>query len=273
MIGLLEMCVSDYHIFIENEVRKEQAQIADNNSNGEKVDNPSNSSVRMHKSFIEFVRERFLSIALPLRDRISILCTHISRTCIMEHNLKDLARLIYSLRSFQALLFENNISSEKLEELFSPSEHQDSSFESVVVTAAEYSLRQRRMECLDLLRALKVSLGHLDLPDVATEESIREFCLQASSLIFSTASSSFKLHSVRMEPLDSLVIDEAAQLKECESIIPLLLPDINHAILVGDECQLPTMVESNVCILKMSYLVNLVAVPTFSPMLSFFIDN
>jgi senataxin len=61
-----------------------------------------------------------------------------------------------------------------------------------------------------------------------------------------------------MEPLDVLVIDEAAQLKECESIIPLLLPDINHAILVGDERQLPALVESSVCILKMSYLVNLV---------------
>ncbi|WJX52814.1 hypothetical protein P8452_38884 [Trifolium repens] len=246
MIDLLEICVSDYHIFIENKMRKEQAQIDDNNSNGAKVDNPSNSGVRMHKSFIEFVRERFLSIALRLRDCISILCTHIARSCIMEHNLKDLTRLNYSLDSFQALLFENNISSEKLEELFSPPESQDSSFESVVVSAAEFSLHQSRTECLSLLRTLQVSLGDLDLPDVVTEESIREFCFQTSSLIFSTASSSFKLHSVPMEALDILVIDEAAQLKECESIIPLLLPDINHVILVGDERQLPAMVESSV---------------------------
>jgi senataxin len=257
MIDLLENCVSDYHIFIENEMRKEQ-EIDDHNSNGAKDDKPSESGVGMHKSFIEFVRERFLSIVLPLRDCISILCTHISRSCIMEHNLKDFARLIFSLESFQALLFENNISSEKLEELFSRLESQDSSFESVVVSAAEYSLHQSRTECLSLLRTLKVSLGGLDLPDAVTEESIREFCLQASSLIFSTASSSFKLHTVAMEPLDVLVIDEAAQLKECESIIPLLLPDINHAILVGDERQLPALVESSVCILKMSYLVNLV---------------
>ncbi|XP_045821754.1 uncharacterized protein LOC123914598 [Trifolium pratense] len=246
MIDLLENCVSDYDIFIENEMRKEQAQIDVNNSNGEKVDNPSDSGVRMHKSFIEFVRERFLSIALPLRNCISILCTHISRNCIMEHNLKDFSRLIYSLGSFQALLFENNISSEKLEELFSPPESQDSSLDSVVVSAARYSLHQSRTESLSLLRTLKVSLGDLKLPDVVTEESIREFCLQASSLIFSTASSSFMLHSVPMEPLDILVIDEAAQLKECESIIPLLLPDINHAILVGDERQLPALVESRV---------------------------
>ena len=48
-------------------------------------------------------------------------------------------------------------------------------------------------------------------------------------------SSSFKLHRVAMEPLTVLVIDEAAQLKEYESIIPLQLPGVKHAILVGDE--------------------------------------
>jgi len=265
MIDLLENCVSHYQIFIENEMRKEQDQTDDNNSNREKDDSPSDSGVGIHKSFVEFVRERFLAIVSPLRECISILCTHIAGSCIMEHNLKGLARLIYSLSSFQALLFENNIACEKLEELFSPPESQHSSFESVVVSASEYSLHQSKTECLSLLRTLKVSLGDLNLPDVVTEESIREFCLQSSLLIFSTASSSFKLHSVEMEPLDVLVIDEAAQLKECESIIPLLLSDINHAILVGDERQLPAMIESSVRILKMTLLVPLV--PTFSLML------
>ncbi|PWA91974.1 uvrD-like Helicase, ATP-binding domain, P-loop containing nucleoside triphosphate hydrolase [Artemisia annua] len=51
-----------------------------------------------------------------------------------------------------------------------------------------------------------------------------------------------------MEPLNILVIDEAAQLKEAESTIPLQLPGMKHAILIGDECQLPAMVTSNVCI-------------------------
>ncbi|KAK3222798.1 hypothetical protein Dsin_009823 [Dipteronia sinensis] len=49
-----------------------------------------------------------------------------------------------------------------------------------------------------------------------------------------------------MEPLYFLVIDEAAQLKESESTIPLKLKGIKHAILIGDECQLPAMVESSV---------------------------
>ncbi|KAK1324983.1 hypothetical protein QJS10_CPA01g00168 [Acorus calamus] len=46
------------------------------------------------------------------------------------------------------------------------------------------------------------------------------------------------------EPLKILVIDEAAQLKECEAFISLQIPGIQHAILIGDERQLPAMVHS-----------------------------
>ncbi|GJZ87895.1 UvrD-like helicase, ATP-binding domain, P-loop containing nucleoside triphosphate hydrolase, partial [Tanacetum coccineum] len=62
------------------------------------------------------------------------------------------------------------------------------------------------------------------------------------------ASISYKLHAVNMEPSNIVVIDESAQLKEAESTIPLQLPGIGHAILIGDECQLPALVNSNVCI-------------------------
>ncbi|KAL6225904.1 hypothetical protein ACLB2K_004753 [Fragaria x ananassa] len=47
-------------------------------------------------------------------------------------------------------------------------------------------------------------------------------------------------------PLELLVIDEAAQLKECESAIPLQISGLRHAILVGDERQLPAMVKSKI---------------------------
>ncbi|CAL8088461.1 unnamed protein product [Prunus armeniaca] len=56
--------------------------------------------------------------------------------------------------------------------------------------------------------------------------------------------SSAQLHTEGMAPLEMLVIDEAAQLKECESAIPLQLPGLRHAILIGDERQLPAMVKS-----------------------------
>ncbi|KAM1012995.1 hypothetical protein TB2_043004 [Malus domestica] len=49
-----------------------------------------------------------------------------------------------------------------------------------------------------------------------------------------------------MKPVEILMVDEAAQLKECESLIPLQLPGLCHAILIGDERQLPAMVKSKI---------------------------
>lgn len=48
------------------------------------------------------------------------------------------------------------------------------------------------------------------------------------------------------QPIEVLVVDEAAQLKECESLIPLQLSAIQNAIFVGDEFQLPAFVKSQV---------------------------
>ncbi|CAN6587750.1 unnamed protein product [Malus baccata var. baccata] len=49
-----------------------------------------------------------------------------------------------------------------------------------------------------------------------------------------------------MKPVEILMVDEAAQLKECESLVPLQLPGLCHAILIGDERQLPAMVKSKI---------------------------
>ncbi|EEF38948.1 conserved hypothetical protein [Ricinus communis] len=70
-------------------------------------------------------------------------------------------------------------------------------------------------------------------------------CLRTASLVFCTASSSSMLLS-GLEPLNLLIIDEATQLRECESFIPLQLQGFKHAVLIGDNCQLAATVTSNV---------------------------
>ncbi|XP_066344369.1 probable helicase MAGATAMA 3 [Miscanthus floridulus] len=55
-----------------------------------------------------------------------------------------------------------------------------------------------------------------------------------------------KLYDVPMIPLELLIIDEAAQLKECETLVPLQLPGIRHAVFIGDEYQLPALVKSKI---------------------------
>ncbi|XP_019172148.1 PREDICTED: probable helicase MAGATAMA 3 [Ipomoea nil] len=103
------------------------------------------------------------------------------------------------------------------------------------------ALQTTKSECVVILKLLS---GSITLPNLSENNQIRSFCLKSAVLIFSTVSSSSKLHSEGMTPIEVLVIDEAAQLKECESTIPLQLPGLCHAILIGDEKQLPAMVQS-----------------------------
>ncbi|KAG5614102.1 hypothetical protein H5410_013926 [Solanum commersonii] len=105
------------------------------------------------------------------------------------------------------------------------------------------NLHESKTECLEMLKFLNENLS---LPTFSKyfKPPIRSFCLKGACLIFCTASSSSKLNMQGMPPLEMVVIDEAAQLKECESTIPLQLPGLRHAILIGDEKQLPDMVQS-----------------------------
>ncbi|KAJ4758065.1 P-loop containing nucleoside triphosphate hydrolases superfamily protein [Rhynchospora pubera] len=104
----------------------------------------------------------------------------------------------------------------------------------------------------DLLHSDIVLFGNKDRMridgNMFEKRSVEEFVLQHVHCILCTASSSFKLHGVEMKhkPLEVLVIDEAAQLKESESLIPLLLPGIKHVVLIGDQFQLPALVKSKI---------------------------
>lgn len=246
MIDFLEDCVSHYHIFLENESRKENSRSSESGSNTEEVgmENEISSNKRVDKSFIEFVRNRFGENAGPLRSCVEIFCTHLSKDFILEQNFQNMVDLILLLDSFGSLLSKDNVVSEELEELFSNQEELQNT--SSLFSYSSNLLYMHRRECLSALKTIRSSLNELVLPSVMNAAMIKEFCFKMASLIFCTASSSYKLYQINMKPLDLLVIDEAAQLKECESAIPLQLPDIKHAILIGDERQLPAMVSSKV---------------------------
>ncbi|CAI8586122.1 unnamed protein product [Vicia faba] len=102
----------------------------------------------------------------------------------------------------------------------------------------------KKDECLSILSSLSETVS---LPKFRNRAQVAEFCLSNTLLIFCTASSSIKMQNLRMvKPVQFLVIDEAAQLKECESTIPLQLLGLRHCILIGDDRQLPALVKSKV---------------------------
>lgn len=232
--NFLEDCVSQYDVFLENELIKMREQGVDD------VD-----ATRQIESFLAFFTSRFKAAAEPVRRCIFNFRTHVSKSYIGEHNLADMMILNNLLDSFVKLLPQIDLGSDDLLELFSSGEVEDSLVLSVGPNDISLLLAMRR-KCISVLKNLHRSLGVLNLPNIMNRESITELCFQMASLIFCTASSSYKLYTTPMEPLSLLVIDEAAQLKECESAIPLQLPGLRHAILFGDECQLPAMVNSNV---------------------------
>ncbi|XWS64003.1 hypothetical protein CRYUN_Cryun06bG0149500 [Craigia yunnanensis] len=242
MITFLEDCVSDYHIFLENESIKEREHGNENKNQEKECCSKTDCKKAIHKSFLEYARERFKSTALPLRRCVSTLYTHIPRIYFLEHNFEDAKTLFGLLDSLETRLSHDGLVSEEVEELFLHSKDV-----KLLPRFSDASLLcSERSHCLSVLKALGDSLSKLKLPSFRNKDSIKKFCFQTASLLFSTASSSYELYKVKMKPPNVLVIDEAAQLKECESVIPLQLPGIAHSVLIGDECQLPATVLSNV---------------------------
>ncbi|KAJ8629370.1 hypothetical protein MRB53_022693 [Persea americana] len=227
LILLLEDCVPEYHMFSENERSKKKI------------------------GFMVFLRDQFKAIAHALGDCMRDLLIHLPRACFSKENIKNIFALCNLLQAFGNLLHTKDVSDKELEELFSHDalKYGDSSVtdaptaDTIFVHSTRDALDKTRQECVSILKTLQ---GTLNLCLYAETNWLREYCLKNATLIFCTASSSSFLHYVEMEPLEVVVIDEAAQLKECESVIPLRLKGLRHAVLIGDEHQLPAMVRSEV---------------------------
>ncbi|PIA31055.1 hypothetical protein AQUCO_05300110v1 [Aquilegia coerulea] len=243
MIDFLKNCVSQFNIHIENESKKETVF-----SKEKELERSSDHS------FLSFTRKRYIATSLQLKRCVSTLITHLSVAFLRHHNFQDMAILLGLLDSFESLLSQDDVVEEELKEHFAQIVEENASLSALTGSCPCETVKSHissllctiRSDSLIVSRSLLKSLSDLDIPIRMSREDIRDLCFQTASLFFCTASCSFKLHSVGIEPLDLVVIDEAAQLKEGESTIPLQLMGIQHAFLIGDECQLPARVHSKV---------------------------
>ncbi|KAI3844636.1 hypothetical protein MKX03_026738 [Papaver bracteatum] len=230
MMGFIENGLSDYHLFINK----------DTTAGAEaKAENEATAGVQI--SFLEFARNRYKATALPLKRCINVLCTHLSKKYVMQLNFEKMVHLLDLLESFGTFLSRNDVISAELERHFA---HLDRCEDSLCCTSSA-TLCGMRSEVINLLRYLSHTLDQ-NLPNILRHDLVRDFCFQTASIFFCTAAGSYSLHEVDIEPLNLLVVDEATQLKECELAIPLQLEGIQHAIVFGDEWQLPAMLRSKV---------------------------
>ncbi|XP_047063773.1 helicase sen1-like [Lolium rigidum] len=126
-------------------------------------------------------------------------------------------------------------------------------------TCSKSKFKLARSLCVQELRYLR---KNLEVPVFYSARSVQLYLLQRAKCILCTVSSSFRLYNVPMDnsdsditglmkpenfnPVELLIVDEAAQLKECETLIPLQLPGIRQAVFIGDEYQLPALVKSKI---------------------------
>ncbi|CAL5371477.1 unnamed protein product [Camellia sinensis] len=190
------------------------------------------------KTFEKFFMDKFKSIGNDLIFLIPILYTHMPTSIISLEVAIKMIRALDLLKSFRTLLRTDVAANKFLRELINGTADVGNRINGFM------KLSSVKAECLQVLKFLRETFSVLN---TTAKYVIRSFCLQNACLIFCTASSSAKLCTQEKNPLELLVIDEAAQLKECESTIPLQLSGIRHAILIGDERQLPAMVQSKIC--------------------------
>ncbi|KAJ8770587.1 hypothetical protein K2173_018078 [Erythroxylum novogranatense] len=188
-------------------------------------------------TFEMFLKQQFKILGERLEFCIVNLSTHLPTSIISLEVVKNMNRALDLLKSLRTSLCSPSFSDESLKQAFYGLETKGINISSVSL------MRTEIRDCLHILQSLPRVFR---VPNIGDKYVFRNFCLQEARLIFCTASSSVKLHAEGMRSVELLVIDEAAQLKECESTIPLQLSGLRHAILVGDERQLPSMVQSKI---------------------------
>jgi senataxin len=185
-------------------------------------------------SMEQFLRERFCFFGGKLKLFMKMLCTHLP-TCFLPIKVAmKILRVLELQKSLEVSMIQT-----KPKQAFKDCDDGKGIFDWFGWLSLE------KEEFIQTLCFLCETIS-TKLPKVTSKYGISQLCLKNACILFCTSSSSSKLYTEGMKEVEFLVIDEAAQLKECESAIPLQLLGLKRCILIGDEKQLPAMVKSKV---------------------------
>ncbi|XP_044967802.1 uncharacterized protein LOC123427749 [Hordeum vulgare subsp. vulgare] len=219
MVSFFDDCVSRYDMLLEDE------------GNSDPV------------SFLDFIKKQFDATAVALKRCIMNLWVHLPGRCFSRDSVINISSLLNMLENFGTLLCNADLTGECLKRALGCLSTENSVC-AQSISSIEKELNGARSSCLKLLKDL---LHSLNLPTGVDKNWVQSYCIRNATLLFCTTSSSYRLHHMEIAPLDVLIVDEAAQVRECELVIPLRLHWLKHVVLVGDDCQLSAMVKSQVC--------------------------
>ncbi|CAA7045964.1 unnamed protein product [Microthlaspi erraticum] len=176
-------------------------------------------------TFGEFVKKKFDGASEEIEKDMVDLYTHLPKSFISAEHVKYMIAARKALQRVRYFLQQN-----ALRDDFKKGSFRFDCFNRLI-----------RDDCLHALLLLPASF---EIADLLENQDIRTFCLQNAHIILCTASGAAEMNPERIGFVDLVVVDEAAQLKECESVAALQLPGLRHAVLIGDEYQLPAMVHN-----------------------------
>ncbi|CAH9069924.1 unnamed protein product [Cuscuta epithymum] len=188
---------------------------------------------RVRLKFEEFLIMKLSCKVEDIKFCIVNLISHLPTSLLSIGVANDMTKALKLLGHFHSLLCRFMVASGNLREVFAKRRGEQRNVDGSI------ELEVVKDECLLILKSLPKRFFVK-----ADKYSMKEEILESSCLLFCTASSAIKLYCTEVE---LLVIDEAAQLRECESTIPLQIPGLRHAVLIGDEQQLPALVKSEIC--------------------------
>jgi len=199
-------------------------------------------------TFKTYFQSNYTRLVNDLRRCLVTFGNDLPRSAASEENFRCMAEVPPLLNAFGELV--KSEPDEKLQALFK-NDDDGGGIRSLFGTLlgqvkadVSFELKDARSSCVKKLRHLSLNF---ELPEMYENRTVEEFLLQRAKSVLCTASSSYRLHCLpKAQPFDVVVVDEAAQLKECESLIPLQLPGVRHAVLIGDQYQLPALVKSKV---------------------------
>ncbi|KAL1197102.1 putative helicase MAGATAMA 3 [Cardamine amara subsp. amara] len=208
---------------IKNEKAENKKKEEVENKENEEAENKSKEEAENILTFGEFVKKEFNGLSEELEKHMVDLYTHLPKSFISSGQVKKMIAARQAFQRVRCFLQDN----------------------SSTLDSKKGSLK--RIISVDCIQALSLLQKRFQVPELLKDEDIRRFCLQNAHIIFCTASGAAEMNGERTGNVEFLVVDEAAQLKECESVAALQLQGLRHAVLLGDEFQLPALVHNDEC--------------------------
>ncbi|KAG0608710.1 hypothetical protein M758_8G126400 [Ceratodon purpureus] len=188
-------------------------------------------------SFMEFFRERASSLVEEFLEHCDILSNDLPSAYLPTRWLSVLRKC-----SAVVMRFTDTLAGSDLKEAHVLLFFQESA------TKKNSDFAKAVYELQDALTAMPHNVALPHILRQPSKEGLQKECLERAKLVFSTVTSAGRHIVQRSKTFDCVIVDEASQCVEAESVIVARMSGVKQMVLVGDQMQLPATVISQIAV-------------------------